>query len=421
MKDLFKFFGLSFFSDKIAREARNRGFAVVIVSLVLAFMFFLFGYIAADVVPFSAHFDRASDYKAFIQTAFGGAALDINDGKARSDKLINTYTSEADRAAYSRYGYDLIVDTRPLTTLIEFTQTAKKGDKTIDYAQFKALPKSEQKQYEITHNYTDKELVLDEELEARTEKYLESISVVDAEIYDEAGANEYAELKNRRGDYETEDYRRELWYLYVKYYYTSAKSILATAKAPTLRDYYYLDYVSGGKTQYLYVFDNMAAGSFTTDESISYVFGGYFDGVDGGAVTDGAALIKQIYYDTAGDMFFSYVMSTVSQLPFLVLVPIAVALVMWGIGKLVKDGWDKTFGGCYKTVNSFVWFGAFIVGLTTFVCSFFVPSRTMYDLMPILFAVILTGRTAVFCITSAVKSKKSLVPSDGEKIFGDII
>lgn len=426
MKDWFKFFGLSFFSDKVARDAHNHGFAAVIIALVLAFLFYLFGYFAADTVPFSTHYDNAEAYKAFVAQAFDGIGLEITDGAAKSDKKLNTYTSEADKAAYSQGGYDLIVDTRPSNTLIEFTQTAKKGDKTIDYAQFKALPKAEQKEYVISHEFTDKELELDEALENRTAEYLESISVSGAEIYDENAAKEYGELKDKKGEYKTEDYRKELWYLYVKYYYTSARSILPSAKAPTLRDYYYLDYVSAGKSHYLYVFDDMLAGSFETDGKIPVVFGGYFAKTPNGKATDASGLIKQTYYDTVGNMFFTYVMSAVSQLPWLVLTPIALALVMWGIGKLVKNGWDKTFGGCYKTVNAFVWFAALVMALISFVCSFFAAARTMYVLMPVLFAVILVIRTAVFCITTALHNKKALASGerqsiDKKDIFGDIL
>lgn len=425
IKDSIKAFFLSFFNDKHARNASKLGFAAVLISLLLAFLFYLFGYFAADVVPFATHYDNANAYKAFVSNAFEGFETEITGGKAQANKKINTYASETDKAAFSVNGYDLIVDTRPSTTLIEFTQSAKKGDKKIDYAQYKALPKTEQKEYEISHEFTDKELELTDELEGRITEYLESISVENTDAYDADGAQDYAALKAKKDEYSQNDYRKELWYLYVKYYYTSARSILASAKAPTLRDYYYLNYVASDKAHYLFVFDDMLAGSFETDGKIPMVFGGYFLDVPDGKATDAHELIKRTYYDTVGNTFLTYFVSAVSQLPMLILIPIALGLIVWGIGKAVKNGWDKTFGGCYKTVSAFVWFAALTVALITFVCSFFASARTMYNIMPILFGAILIIRTAVFCITTTVHNRKATASETRQDkqindIFGDL-
>ena len=52
MKDWFKVFGLSFFSDKSAERAPQYGFVSIVLSIMLSVLFFMFGFMAADVVPF---------------------------------------------------------------------------------------------------------------------------------------------------------------------------------------------------------------------------------------------------------------------------------------------------------------------------------------------------------------------------------
>ena len=54
-----KFFGLSYFSDNIAGTAPEFGFGTLFLALLLSFVFFLCGYMAADTVPFAVHYENA--------------------------------------------------------------------------------------------------------------------------------------------------------------------------------------------------------------------------------------------------------------------------------------------------------------------------------------------------------------------------
>lgn len=408
MKEWLKIFGLSFFSDKIASRSAKRGFVIVFVSLFLSFLFFMFGYFGADIVPFSYHFEHAGDYGEFIRNAFedGGIDLVIENKSAKSQKKVNSYTSDKE---YIKNGYNLIVDTRPSDMLIEFTQVAVKGDTRISYEEYRGLSDSEKEGYVLTLCCTDKELEITREDVGAYEAFLEE---------DETAKSDYENL-----DKNSDDYSRELYYLYVKYYYGPVNSVLSGARVPVLRDYYYREYVISDNAYYFYVFDNMCAGSFKTDGGIPVVFGGYFDKCSDGAVSDIGGLIKEVYYDTAGQLSISYFVSTMSQLPMLIFIPMIIGLIMWGAGKIKKDCWEKTFGGCYKIVNSFVWVSAFVTALVTFICGWFAAARVMYPLMPVIFGGLLLARTLIYCITSSVKSAKELAESrqkNNDDIFGGI-
>ena len=402
MKSWLKFFGLSFFSDKIASEAVKRGFVSVALALLLSFVFFLFGYYGADVAPFSVKYDGAESYKQFISQAFSKVDVEIEDKRATSPQRINSFTEDKD---FSLNGYNLIVDTRPSDTLIEFTQVAVKGEREISYEEYLSKSDRQREEYKIQTRYSDKELNITEEKLRLYENFLSA---------DDGAKKEFEALDKNADDYDLQTY-----YLYVKHYYTSVASVVREAKAPVLRDYYYRNYITGGKAYYFYVFDSMLAGSFKTDGGVPTVFGGYFNKCDDGRIEDIHSFIKEVYYGTQGYTFTSYFVSSISQLPMLIFIPLILALIMWGAGKAVKDGWEKTYGGCFKIINSFVWVSALIAALITFVCGWFVSARFMYSWMSVIFGGVLLIRTAIYCILSARRQRRSDCDYEQDK-FKDI-
>ena len=404
IKEWLKFFGLSYFSDKQASCAPQFGFIAVVLNIVLAFVFFMCGYYAADVVPFSAHYENATGYKRFIENAFSDRLeIKVSNGKAVCDEKVNGYISDE---GYGLNGYKLIVDTRPSDMLINFTQVAIKGESEISYEEYRELSDAQKKEYKVETRYTDSHLEFTEEATERYEAFLSA---------DENLKKQYEELDKSAGDY-----NEKLYYLYVKYYYTSANSIMYGAKAPVLRDYYYKNYIAGGKAYYLYIFDDMTAGSFKTDGNIPIVFGGYFKTCKDGLITDMHGLIKDVYYDTAGYTFNSYFLSTTSLLPAIILIPLISALVMWGIGKAVKNGWEKTYGGCLKIIYSFAWVSALVTAILIFALGWAVSARLLYSLIPVVFGGLLIIRTAIYCILTTVKNSKrnAVAKPNYNEIFG---
>ncbi len=422
MKKWIKFFGLSFFLNKEAEKAPKFGLGSALLAIFLAMVFFLSGYYASDVLPFKKHYEGAGEYKQFIHNAFGGSLhFEIKDNKAAADKKINTYTADSDKKLYSVNNYDLIVDTRPSDMLINFTQAAVKGDKKITYEEYLDLNDEAKKEYTLKVEYSDEEMIVTSEKAELFKAYLEKISTETDENYSAQAAQEYNDLKAKNSEYSEEEYNKELYYLYVRHYYTSVKSSYQGAKAPVLRDYYYNDYITAGKAYYFYLFDNLCAGSFETDSGVPIVFGGYFNNCTDGEITDIDGFIKQVYYDTSGYTFVSYLFSTIALFSTLAVAPLIVALLMWAIRKLLKEGWEKSFAGCYKIVASFIWFTALLISLALFTGGWFASARALYKLIPITFTAILIIRTAIFCILVTVKKKKLAYEDKNEtNQFNDI-
>lgn len=407
MIEWLKVYGLSFFNDKLAAKSAKYGFVSVFLTIVLSFVFFMFGFMAADVIPFSTHYDNAGQYKEFVHNAFSadGIRIELKDGLADCDKIINTYTSDSDREQYALNGYHLIIDTRESDTLIEFTQVAVKGGEEIGYEEYLNLSGKEKESYTLETRYTDTILELTSEKTAGFESYLEEIGKEGTDKYNQEAAAAYQELKAK--NLPQEEHNREVYYLYVKYYFSNVQSVLMSAKAPVLCDYYYLNYILGDHDNYLYFFDDICAGSFETDGQLPAVFVGYYKDCAQGSL-DGDNIdgfIKDVFYNAVRYSMSSYFTSAMQMAPAYILIPILAGLGLWLICKATKKQFGGKFSDCYKIVNSFALVSALVMGLMIFTLGFFVFARKLYLFMPLIFALILILRTAVFYFTSSAKER----------------
>ncbi len=405
MTEWLKVFGLSFFNDKLAAKSAKYGFTSVVLAIVLSFVFFMFGFMASDVVPFSKHYDNAVSYKEFVHKAVSSDELnvEIKDGIANGNIIVNTYAYDGDGEKYALNGYNLIIDTRASDTLIEFSQIAVKGGEEISYEDYLKLTDKEKENYSLEYRYTDKPLELTDELTAKCESYIAGISEEGTDGYNKSAAAEYKKLKqsNLSGD----EYAKEIYFLYVRYYYTDFESALMSAKAPVLCDYYYLNFVLGDNKNYLYMLDDICIGSFQTDNGIPAVFTGYYKDCANGVLDENSVdgFIKGVFYNSVGYYMSSYFTSAIQLAPGYILIPVIIGFVLFLIEKAGKKQQAAKFTDCYKTVNSFVWISALATGLLTFILGFFMFARKLYLFMPLIFAIILLVRTAVFYISGRVR------------------
>ena len=372
-------------------------------------MFFI-GFYTADIVPFSTHYENAPNYRRFTENAFdnGKSPIRIKAEKAVYPVKINTYTSEADKEKYCSDGYNLIVDTRPSDTLIRFTQYAVKGEEEIDYEAYLALNEEAKKQYLLKIRYFDEELVLTDEDTERHIAFLEQASVEGGEKYNKSAAEDYKKLNGDKQNMTDKEYAEQLYYLFIKYYYVGAGSLLNGAKAPVLCDYYYINHIIGGNSNYLYIFDTLCTGSFTSDSGVPVAFGGYYDGLPDGEVTDINAFIKQIFYGSAGAAVASYFFTVMMQIPFILIIPIVLALLLWLIGKAAKRANNQSFTNYYKTTNCFVLFSAVFTAVITFACGFFFSARIVAKFMPLIFGIILAVRASISFAIDFAESKRTV-------------
>ena len=122
--------------------------------------------------------------------------------------------------------------------------------------------------------------------------------------------------------------------------------------------------------------------------------------------------IKQIFYASAGAAVASYFYTVILQIPFILIIPIVLALFLWLIGKATKAENMQSFTNYYKTVNCFVLFSAIFTAVLTFVCGFFFSARSVAKFMPLIFGIILVVRTFVSFSMQLAASKRSADSED---------
>ena len=403
MIEWFKFFGLSFFSNKHARCAGHYGVGSILLTLLLAIVFFYFGY-CSGAAPFVKNYENAVEYKQFLHSAFNETDLyvEIENGKAKCDKKINTHTGDD---IYAKNGYNLIVDTRPLNMFIKFSCVAVKEETEISYETYLALNPDDKMDYTLKTVYTDEELVISEELLRNCEDYLKKISVEESADYNAHAAKEYKTLIDGIADYSKEEYNSLVYKLYIKYYYQFAKTGYSGSDAPMLRDYYFTNIYT---SKYFCLLENSCTGAFVTDNGREIEFGGYCNKLDEGRIIDIDRFIKTLYYKSAWNNFsVNFIFVAIWRfLAWTVLTTLVIGLVMWIIDKFINNVEENKFGKCYKIVCSFVWFSAFLASIIGVVGCWFIDSNTMYAYMLWIYTAILFLRTVIFFCINIIENKK---------------
>lgn len=428
MKDWFKFVGLSFFSDKIAKQGVKRGYFTAILCFVVAFVILICGVIAADLLPFPAHYGAAGEFKEFLYNAFadGENAVDVlleNELAGTAEgRVIDTISDEDAAAKYKINGYNLVIDTRPADAFDDFIPYCLANDGTgdrITYEEYLNLSDAAKRNFDFKVEYTPRELVLTPELTEKHESFLSGLKS------ENAVAAEYTALKNKKGELSKEEYAKRAYTLFVKAYYPSMTAYERTGSAPLLRNYYYHNYSQKAGKAYFYLFSDTCTGCFNTDAGHTVQFYGFYGGMANGRLggTQSAVdeFIKSAFYNTSNVSVYVYAMNFIRLVPFIVLMPVVIALLAYCILSLIKSNISKKYGGCFKIVASFLLFASLITALCTFVCGYFVSRNNLFILALVLFFVVTLVRTCVLIIMEKINLKKNPPKTDKEdEVFAEV-
>lgn len=406
MKKWLKFIGLSFFSDKISKEALKRGYLNLVLGMIFALVFLFCGVLAADLLPFSAFYNKSDEFSGFVRNAVTSESLNIqiNSQKVTSLSIADTFLNEADAEKYAVNGYGLVVDTRPADAFDDFEAYYLSNDgkeQKITLEEYETLSDVAKRNFDFKIRYTPEELVLDDVLTAKHEEYLSGVN------------NEsFAELQKKQSELPREEYRRQVYNLYVKAYYPDLSAYESTGGAPLLRNYYYHTYVDGGAEKYLFIFDDSCVGSFETDAGTKITFYGFYKNFADGTTfsTDKQAdgFIKNSFMATASLSVYVYLMNTVRILPVIILMPLVAALIAYCVLRIIKSELGKSLGGCVRITGSYLLVGSLLTAIITFICGYFVPRSSLMIAAILIFFIILLLRTAVFLITEGLTVSKTV-------------
>ncbi|MDE7463665.1 MAG: hypothetical protein K2M48_01430 [Clostridiales bacterium] len=405
MKEWLKFFGLSFFSDKIAKGAKERGVFNCVLGFVLTLVFIFCGVLAANTVPFYTHYGNATQFKSFVHNAVSNLQISVDGGVISADQQVNTVLSDVDAELYGKDGYSIIVDTRSSKALDDFEAycLSKKDEKEISYEEYLELSDEEKGDYDFKVRYTPNELVLTAEHVSKYEEYLSAST--DSDVI-----KEYSKLAESKGGIPAEDYMLKLYTLYIKTYYPDMSAFERVGDVPLLRSYYYRNYLNSNDiTKSLFVFSDVLFGFFDTDGGLSITFYGDYSSASDGLLAPGNVddFIKSVFGSSVSTSANVYLMNTCKYIPLIALIPFVLALLMKLVFVLIKNDEYKKISVCFKTECSYLAVSSLLTAIVMFICGFFISSNTLNVLPLIIYGSILTVRTAIYLIIETYKHKSA--------------
>ena len=395
MTEWLKCFGLGFFIHGRSKEAASRSFLNFLLGFILALVFIFCGVLAANTVPLPSHLKKSKSYLEFIENAFSSFGITVLDGKAECDKMVDTVAEE--NSPFKMNGYELLIDTRSIQTYDDFiaSYSNSSGDK-ITPEQYSALSQEDKNGYKLEITYTPNELILTADTVKGFEEYLKASDAAE-------DLEKLKELKNI-------NYEEEVYALYLSTYYPNFASA-AGATVPRLRSYYYLEYLSNPKTdKFLFVFDDIIVGSFETDGGLSASFYGLTDNVKDCTVNaeNARQFITSAVSGATGMIATEYTVTVVRNMPFIVLVPVALALLLMASLKIIgADGKQCKYMSCLRVQGVFLAYAALISAFVNFIFGFFIPVNVLNRLPVLLFFAVMLVRNVAYVIAEKISVNKN--------------
>ena len=421
MKKWFKYFFLGFFSHSTAKGGAKRGYANIILSLVLAMVFIWAGSLGGYMLPFGVHYNNSPDIMEAAHTVLanadinkridatkenGSLKLKKHNGEYTEELLVNTMESDTDKLTYSLNGFNIVVDSRPASTLAEIEAYCISNDgknTIISYDEYLTLSDVARLNFDFKLKYTGKTLVLNDELVEKYKAYVDSVSNENKALTEKI-ASDLA-----KGAITITEYNRAIYELYFTNYYPEITKYESTSKVPLLRNYYYHQYISQGLKDYLFIFDDYMAGSFKTKSGNEISFYGFYNDFENGAIiTEGASqkeaniaidqFIKKSFKSNWILNAYTCLTNTITLVPFMALMIMVAALLTYSTMKLRGVESISSLGAMLKIVGSFVWFAALVASLLAMMLSFIVKHSLLNVLPQVLFFLALVVRAIIFAI-----------------------
>ena len=420
MKKWLKFFCFSFFSHKWSKEGARRGYINFFLSFILALTFLWMAFVGGDMLPFYAHYDNSPDFAESVRSIFANTnpdkrvKVEIENGilKVKDDSgeyiegiIINTFM-DSNQQEYSTKGYNIIVDTHSADTLAEVEAFCVSNDGTntvVSYQDYLGYSDAVKYKFDFKLRYTGNELVLNDEMVKAFREYVDGTSeenkLATESLTNDLSTNKITQI----------EYNRAIYELYFTNYYPEITAYESSSKVPLLRNYYYHQYISEGENKYLFVFNDCMVGAFETQSGIDVSFYGFYSELaNGPLIADGMTqekanetvdnFIKKSFGAITPLNLYSQAINTIALVPFIVLMPMVVALLAYSIFKLRGIESITSLGATFKVAGSFMWFSSIVATVFSVILSLFVPTNLVTALPLVSIFVVLLIRMVIFVV-----------------------
>lgn len=177
----------------------------------------------------------------------------------------------------------------------------------------------------------------------------------------------------------------------------------------TIRQKYIEDYLEKDVGDYIAILDDVVIGKFTTDGGLPVSFNGYYFKTDGVTVNSAAtakAFILKSFDGSSVLNFNIYFINLLKITPLIVLIPVLLALIVWGVDRIGKFSVFSKFGKTLKIECSFILVASVVTFLLTVLLSYFLPRGTVYSLVLVFYAATLLVRTIILAIMRFIGERR---------------
>ncbi len=405
-----KYFFGSFFSNKIARTAKEHTATNSILGWFLALIFVFLALWGGHFLSFRVAFSQAEQFHEFIENAFADEefTFSIQDGVATGEMCINTFANDYQQN-YVVNDYQLIVDFRDtLNIFIDFNVVAKsEAGAVASYEDYLDLPTALREKYTLSVQYTGNEIDISlAENQAKYKEFLETLSDTSNIRYDKDVADAYHSL-----DSSSETYGAELYKLYIVNYYSECDISEQDSNVPTIKGYY--DSLISDCNKYMALYRNSCQMAFVGKTSRS--FAGYYSNINGmvDATQNDASQISKSFVqkcESSGVGLYAvlYGMNLARTFPWSLLLWLALTLALFIVCRVRKSAIGYFFLVSLQLIGSFIVMSGLFTAIATLIAGLFLSQDGAYAFGIICFLVIFAIRSILFIIIEATRKLKDI-------------
>lgn len=396
MRTWFKFVFGGFFSNQILINNTHRRFMNALLAFFLAMIIHFLGLYWGAVSAFPLHLDRAEPYTMAIQRAFdNGLVVEIDDGVASSNQLVNTFENEVDALQYKESNIDIIVDTRDIDSMfVTVMIKAWLNQEEITYDSYLVLSASELENALLDVTITDDIIDL-AVFKAEAEAYLDLVTNPQNPRFISNIAIEYNAL-SQNTNLSADEYNRQLYGIYAKVYYPDLTEYNYSV-APTMRDYY--SSLASRDDQYLIITANSCVGSFLSN-NVPIDFNGNYTLIDDfTSETDSTSrLLLDSFRSSHQVIALIYIINLLQVFPYVLLLWIILTVLVFALAKMAKLKPASDLFADLTIIGSLLLVTSAISGLVGYISNYFASKAIAYLLATLSLYLVFAIRSLFFII-----------------------
>lgn len=408
-----KFFFFGFFSNRVSREVRKQGYLSMTLSVVLAIVIVFLGIVSGDTVPFSYHYRHAKTFQTMVHNAFANSdeetniVLEVRNGSISASVVVDTVSDPEDQRKYRTGEGHLIVDTRDTNAMFDDFEAycLSKDEKPVrvSYEEYLGFSETVKANYEFRIDYSGNELVFTEE---RLRVYADYLSGLKEEEEKKEVYDRYIRLNE-----ESESYPVDLYRLYVESYYPPLTEYESSGGAPTIRNYYFHEYVEKMQlSSYLFIFDDILVGSFTTDRNVPISFYGFVENIESqtdGSVSSIDRLIRSSFRQSTKLSIYVYLIHSFSGVFYFLAMLVVSAALLFCLLNLISKKKAYRFSDALILVGNYFLMTSVLTFAITFLAGYFLPRGSFFVYAYLVFFLILLVRLCVLVLGEFLKNRKN--------------